>query len=110
MEYCPKCGAPLKVALVSRRSAYERPEKQEKQEKEEKAEKSEKHEKGEANRFWVLIAGLIIIVLGATSLVARLFSVPEVWSGAFFLLVIGAVIIISAIYGATRATRRNPRP
>jgi F0F1-type ATP synthase assembly protein I len=106
MEYCPKCGAPLKSARVYR-EAYEKYEKHEKQEKAEKAEKTEKHEKGEASRFWALIAGLIIIVLGATSLMATLFNID---SGPFFLIIVGILIIIFAIYGATRATRRSPRP
>ena len=113
MEYCSKCGAPLKTARVSRREAYEKHEKHEKhekQEKDEKAEKTEKHEKGEASRFWMLIAGLIIIVIGATSLTATLFNIPDPWRGAFFFVIVGVIIIIFAIYGATRATRRSPRP
>lgn len=110
MEYCPKCGASLKAAKVSRREAYEKHEKHEKQEKAEKAEKTEKHEKGEASRFWVLIVGLIIIVIGATSLASMLLNIPNLWRGAFFLVIVGIVIIIFAIYGATRATRRSPQP
>jgi len=103
MKYCPKCGASLKAETVS----YEKHEKHEKHEKEEKA---EKHEKGEASRFWALIGGLILVILGVTSLLTTFFGLPEPWQGAFVLIVIGILIIIFAIYGAAKASKRNPRP
>lgn len=106
MKYCPKCGASLKAEMVSR-EAYEKYEKHEKHEKEEKA---EKHEKGETSRFWALIGGLILVVIGAVSLITTFFDLPDPWRGAIFLVIVGIVIIIVAIYGATRASRRNPLP
>ncbi len=106
MEYCPKCGASLKAREISR-EAYERHEKQEKQEKHEKEEKGEKHEKGETGRFWALIGGLILVVLGAGSIIARILNQDF---GPFFLVIVGVLIIIFAIYGVTRASRRSPQP
>jgi len=103
MEYCPKCGASLKAKIVTR-EAYEKHEKQEKHEKEEKA---EKHEKGETSRFWALIGGLILIILGAGSIIAKALNQDF---GPFFLVIVGALIIILAIYGATRASKGSPRP
>ncbi len=107
MKYCPRCGAVLKAEAVARKEAYEKHEKQEKQEKEEKG---EKHEKGETGRFWALIGGLILVVLGATSLITIVFRLPSEWRGAFFLVAVGVLFIIFAIYGAARASKRHPRP
>jgi hypothetical protein len=106
MEYCPKCGAPLRAESAPRAAQ----EKQEKHEKREKEEKTEKHEKGEAGRFWMLIGGLILVALGGLSLATALFGLPEPYRGALFLVIVGLLIIVFAIYGATRASRRHPRP
>jgi hypothetical protein len=106
MEYCPKCGAPLKAESAPR-AAQEKGEKHEKREKEEK---TEKHEKGEAGRFWMLIGGLILVALGGLSMATALFGLPEPYRGALFLVIVGLLIIVFAIYGATRASRRHPRP
>lgn len=107
MKYCPRCGAVLKAEAIAGGEAYE---KYEKHEKQEKGEKAEKHEKGETGRFWALIGGLILVVLGATSLITIVFRLPSQWRGAFFLVVVGMLFIVLAIYGATRASRRHPRP
>lgn len=109
MEFCPKCGASLRFESSSR-EAYEKHEKGEKEEKEEKQEKQEKHEKGETSRFWALIGGLIVILIGVTSLISTIFDLSSPWRGALFMIVIGALIIIVAIYGAIRSSRRSPRP
>jgi len=106
VKYCPKCGASLKVGAVPG-EAYEKYEKHEKHEKEEKA---EKHEKGETSRFWALIGGLILLVIGVTSIISTFFDVPDPWRGAFFLVIVGIIIIIVAFYGAAKASKRNPRP
>ena len=106
MQYCPKCGASLRAQAVTR----ETHEKHEKQEKQEKGEKAEKHEKGETSSYWALIAGLIILAIGAVSLTATFFDIRDPWRGAFFLVAIGIVIIIVAIYGTVTASRRSPRP
>jgi len=109
IEYCPKCGASLKAEMVSRET-YEKHEKHEKQEKHEKEEKAEKHEKGETSRFWALLVGLIIVVIGATSLVKTFFGLPDAWRGAFFLVAFGVIIISFAMYGVAKTSQRNPRP
>ena len=109
MEHCPKCGASLKLGAISRET-YEKDEKHEKQEQHEKEEKAEKHEKEETSRFWVLIFGLIIVIIGATSLITTFLDLPSSWRGALLLVSIGAVIIIFAIYGAIKSSRRHPVP
>jgi amino acid transporter len=92
------------------RERYERREKQEKQEKGEKQEKQEKGEKQETSVLWALVAGLILIALGVISVLTTFFGLAGLPSGAVFLLVIGVVIILVAIYSAVRAGRRSPRP
>jgi uncharacterized membrane protein YvbJ len=112
VKYCPKCGAPVGAEMVAR-ERYERREKQEKQEKGEKQEKQEKQEKGEKQEtsvLWALVAGLILIALGVISVLTTFFGLAGLPSGAVFLLVIGVVIILVAIYSAVRAGRRSPRP
>jgi predicted ATP-dependent serine protease len=112
IAYCPKCRASLKAEPVTRqvREKGEKREKDEKQEKEEKGEKGEKHEKGETSRFWVLVGGLMLVILGLVSFVTILFEVSEPLRGASFLVVLGTFIIIIAIYGAVKASQRNPQP
>ncbi len=97
MVYCPKCGASLKAEKVVKET-YE------------KHEKGEKHEKSETGLFWALIGGLILVVLGALSLITTFFGLPDPWRGAFFLVIVGILIVIFAIYGVARASRRSPRP
>lgn len=113
MKYCPKCGASLKPETISKEEAYEKHEKQEKEEKkekEEKGEKAEKHEKGEANRFWMLIGGLILVVFGLLSLLTIFLGISEPLRGAFFLVIVGVLIVVFAVYGAIKASRRSPVP
>lgn len=107
MEHCPKCGTFLKAEKVPKKEAYEKQEKQEKQEKDEKA---EKHEKGESSRFWALIGGLILVVLGMVSLVTIVLDLSDAWRNAFFLMALGIIIIVFAFYGAARASQRHPQP
>lgn len=109
MKHCPKCGASLKLGAISRET-YEKYEKEEKTERHEKEEKTEKHEKEEVSRFWILIFGIIIVIIGATSLITALLDLPSSWRGAVLLVSIGIVIILFAIYGAMKSSRRNPRP
>lgn len=109
MRYCPSCGFLLGSETPSG-EVYEKHEKHEKHEKEEKGEKSEKHEKEEVSRFWVLVGGAFLLIIGIMSLTADLLDVTPQWRGAFFLVLVGTLIVVLAIYGATAATRRNPRP
>ena len=108
MSFCPKCGAPLKAqpASVESRPTYRRVEKAEKGEKTEKREKGEKHEYG---FLGPLIGGLILIFIGAASYleITKMYDSIVIW--AFFLVLIGVLIIIGAAYGYTTAGRRHPK-
>lgn len=108
MSFCPKCGAPLKDQrpTVEAKTTYRRDEKAEKAEKNEKAEKHEKHEYGFVGP---LIGGLILIFIGAASYleVTKMFDSRVVW--AFFLIIIGVLIIVGAAFGFITAARRHPR-
>lgn len=116
MSFCAKCGAPVKIEQVSAvtgRREYRRREKNEKgekREKEEKGEKTEKKEKGEYGFLAPLVGGLILIMLGITwwLSITQGFNWRLLW--AFFLVMVGAVIIIAAIYGAFVLRKRHPRP
>ncbi len=109
MEYCPKCGASLKIEKTYRET-HEKQEKQEKHEKHEKDEKGEKHEKGERSLLWALLGGIVILVIGALSIITTFLGIRDPWRGAFFLVILGVIIVIFAIYGALKATQRNPSP
>jgi len=120
MVFCPNCGASLKLeAPVQAQPATQMPrreekaEKHEKQEKREKQEpeKGEKHEKGEYGFIGWLIGGLILIFIGATAFlnIQYHFANPAV-GFALFLVIVGVLIIIAAIYLVTTARRRSPSP
>jgi membrane-bound ClpP family serine protease len=109
MKYCSKCGASLKAEPVAR-EVSEKHEKHEKDEKHEKEEKGEKHEKDETSRFWALIGGIMLVILGLVSFIAIVFGFPDPWRGAFFLVILGVFIIIVALYGTVRASQRSPKP
>lgn len=114
MAFCPRCGAPLKAAapvqaapVRQRSEKAEKGEKQEKQEKQE-PEKGEKHEKGEYGFVGWLVGGLILILIGFFALlnISGYLSWPIGW--AIVLLIIGVVIIVSAVYFAGMARKRYP--
>jgi uncharacterized membrane protein YvbJ len=120
MAFCPRCGASLKVEAPvqaapapqapRREEKAEKGEKQEKREKQE-PEKGEKHEKGEYGFIGWLVGGLILIFIGAMAFlnVQYNFVTPAVGL-ALFLLIVGAIIIIAAIYLVTSARKRSPSP
>jgi len=123
MSFCPKCGAPVNIAqgptapgapTAPTRREYRRREKDEekgeKGEKHEKEEKGEKGEKGEAGFLAPLVGGLILIFLGVAWWFSRTsgFDPRILW--ALFLVVVGIVIIIAAIYGAFVLRKRHPTP
>lgn len=123
MAFCPKCGAPLKAqkppaqpaAAPAPAQAPYRAEKGEKGEKGEKAEKEEKGEKGETHekRGWMfmgpLIGGLILIFLGFMAYLQIYGILRSDVAGATFLVIIGIVIIIAAIYAVMVTSKRYPR-
>jgi Flp pilus assembly protein TadB len=123
MTFCPNCGASLKAvqpAVAAQPTApprgekAEKGEKQEKREKEtrdqrEKREKGEKHEKrGQYGFAGPLIGGLILIFFGLMLFISLTTSIGWGILWAFFVVVIGIIIIIGAIYAATMASRRHP--
>jgi uncharacterized Zn finger protein (UPF0148 family) len=112
MTFCPNCGASLKVEqapTVTTRPVRHRGEKEEKHEKQEKSEKGEKHEKGEYGFIGPLIGGLILIFLGLVAYLEMTHMVERGMLGALFFVIIGTIIIIAALYGATLARKRYPR-
>ena len=95
----------------TRPTGYRRGEKSEKSEKAEKHEKGEKGEKHELGFLGPLIGGLILIFLGAAAFVGVSYphyDLRTFW--AFFLLLIGVLVIIAAIYGAFVLAKRHPKP
>jgi len=113
MSFCPRCGASLKAEQVTARAppvTYRKDEKAEKREKSEKSEKGEKREKGEYSFVGLLIGGLIVMLVGLVAYVdiTGIASGRLVW--AVFLVIIGLVIIIGAIYVALTVPRRHPKP
>jgi uncharacterized membrane protein YvbJ len=116
MAFCPRCGAPVKgepsvkaAPSPQRREKAEKGEKQEKQEKEE-PEKSEKQEKSEFGVAGWLIGGLILILIGLFAVLQLLGYLPQGTGLAFILLIVGALVIIAAIYFISKAQRQNPTP
>ncbi len=119
--FCPKCGAMIKIEQAAgagtrparyRNEKNEKTEKDEKREKDEKNEKAEKHEKREHAFIGWLIGGLAVILIGVMYLVQRYIVYEEQrhMANAFFLIFIGAIIIVGAFYGAMLASRRHPKP
>ncbi|MEM2111431.1 MAG: zinc ribbon domain-containing protein [Candidatus Bathyarchaeia archaeon] len=109
MTFCPKCGAALKAEqprYVAERIKGEKEEKYEKKEKKEKTEKTEKHEKREYAFIGPLIGGLILIIIGLMSYLHVTGYVRKEIVGAFFLVILGVLVIIGAIFAA----RRTPKP
>jgi len=121
MAFCPKCGAALKVEqppteAVSAPAPYraektekhEKREKEEKGEKREKAEKTEKHEKREFGVIGPLIGGLILIVVGFMFYLQVTGFLRRQVASALFLIIVGVIIIVGALYATMMATRRHP--
>ncbi len=115
MSFCAKCGAAQKLQQAppppTTRGEYRRREKEEeKGEKREKQEKGEKHEKGEYGFLGPLVGGLILIFLGLVWWLGmfQTFQWQVLW--AFFLVLVGIIIIVAAAYGALVLRRRHPAP
>ncbi len=114
MAFCPRCGAPLKTAAPAApvRQRSEKAEKGEKQEKHEKQEpeKGEKHEKGQYGYVGWLIGGLILILVGFLALLQISNIITSEIGWALVLLIVGAAVIITAVYFASVARKRYPPP
>jgi len=118
MTFCPQCGAALKVTEPRLPERYisekaEKQEKHEKHEKEEKMEKGEQPEKFEKKEYSVLgplIGGVILILAGFMFYlaVAGVLNLRSIFP--FFLIIIGAIVILGVSIGAVRARKKNPMP
>jgi len=118
MTFCPKCGVALKVTEPRSPERYrsekaEKQEKHEKHEKEEKMEKGEQPEKFEKKEYSVLgplIGGSILILVGFMLYlaVAGVLNMRSIFP--FFLIIIGAIVILGVAIGAVRAREKHPRP
>jgi hypothetical protein len=118
MAFCPTCGASLKGAPQAPPAAAppmpprnEKDEKsREKSEKHTGGEKGEKPEKADYSFVGFLVGGLVLVTIGVFALLDLAY--PGVLNSttdlAAMLLIIGVIIIIAAIYIATRARRRFP--
>ena len=118
MSFCPKCGTALKVERPPTPAAppapyrgekAEKREKEEKEERREKREKEEKHEKREYGPIGPFIGGLILILLGLMFYLALTTPAIGNVAWAIFLVVIGIIIIVGAVYAAMIAARRHPQ-
>jgi hypothetical protein len=120
MSFCPNCGAPLRETTATAPPPPPAPappthikyEKEEKHEKQEKGEKGEKHEKGEYAFIGPLIGGIVLIIIGLISYLQVTRVINEVTIGAlwaFFIVIVGLLLIFGAIYAMTTARRRYPR-
>ena len=119
--FCPKCGATLKAGATRPPMPPERyiSEKAEKQEKHEKNEKNEKNEKGEhQEKFEKQEYGILGPLVGGAVLILVGFMLYLAVSGIlnfrsifpFFLIIIGAIVILGVAIGSVMAKGRNPRP
>jgi Flp pilus assembly protein TadB len=114
MTFCPRCGAPLKTAAPvqtapapRRNEKAEKGEKQEKHEKQE-PEKGEKHEKGQYGFAGWLVGGLILILIGFFALLQISNVITSGISWAIILLIGGVLVIIAAVYFASKARKHYP--
>jgi uncharacterized Zn finger protein (UPF0148 family) len=118
MSFCPNCGASLREAAVvaPQPSAPAPPPtthvRYEKEEKREKGEKREKHEKGEYGWIGPFIGGIVLIIIGLISYLEVTNILNQVtrqilW--AFFIIIVGILLIFGAIYAMTTARRKYPQ-
>jgi len=118
MAFCPQCGATLGVTATRSTERYisekaeieEKQEKHEKEEKTEKGEKTEKYEKQEYSVFGALFGGFVLILLGIMFYLTVTGTITLRSIFPFFLIIIGACVILGVIIGAVRAKGKHPRP
>jgi uncharacterized membrane protein YvbJ len=121
MTFCPQCGAVLRAKearqpeyyvseKAEKQEKYEKHEKDEKEEKMEKGEQPEKYEKKEYSILGPLVGGVILILVGFMFYLAvsGVINVRSVFP--FFLIIIGAIVILGVAIGAVMARKKNPLP
>ncbi len=109
MAYCPNCGASLQAEPSYTRRDWRRERRERRRnEKEEKNEKDEQYEKGGRSYIGPLIGGIILVLIGLSSALSILGY--QIWNLTWpvVIVVIGVIIIISAL--ARTARRTNPQP
>jgi uncharacterized membrane protein YvbJ len=118
MTFCPKCGATLRATATRPAERYrsekaekeEKHEKNEKEEKMEKGEQPEKYEKQEYSVFGSLFGGFILIFLGIIFYLTVSGTITLRSVFPFFLIIVGAIVILGVLIGAVRAKGKHPRP
>ena len=123
MVFCPKCGAPLRTEQpadlrdqwrTKRREWREQRREQRRQrrhaEKSEKDEKREKTEKHEYVFLGPLIGGLVLIIIGTFLYFLIVGGSGGEFLGALFLVFVGLIVIVAALYSILVRERRRPRP
>ncbi|HXX87059.1 MAG TPA: zinc ribbon domain-containing protein [Candidatus Acidoferrum sp.] len=122
MVFCPKCGAALQTQQPADwrerrreiRNEWRERRRQMKQQRHEneKGEAAgwEKTEKHEYFLIGPLIGGLILIFLGIALYLVLVGGAGAEALWASFLVVVGLIIIVGAIYGVLVAGRRHPKP
>jgi len=114
MVFCPRCGASLKGTATPGQAPpiqpyrYEKAEKNDRRDMREHPEKGEKQEKSEYDFVGYLIGGLILITIGVFALLDLTSPLNSSQDLAAMLLIIGVIIIVGAIYIATRARKHFP--
>jgi len=105
MAFCSRCGAPLNSGDATSSSLRTQQE-----EKAEKPEKNEKQEKGEYGFVGWLIGGLILITTGLLATLQFAKIIPSGTMIPSLLLMIGSIVIVSALYFVNLARKRAPTP
>lgn len=112
MTFCPKCGSPLQSAPAVEAKPAAAPARGEKGEKHEKEEKGEKREKPEKGEFWLtglIIGGILLVIVGFISFLNLTGLIRREFAWAISLVIVGAVVILGAIYAYVAASRRHPK-
>jgi uncharacterized membrane protein YvbJ len=111
MTFCPKCGSSLQVATAAQTKPAPAPARGEKGEKHEKEEKGEKKEKPEKGGIWLtglIIGGILLVIVGFMEFLNLSGLIRREFATAIILVIIGAVVILGAIYAFVVASRRHP--
>jgi uncharacterized membrane protein YvbJ len=117
--FCPKCGAALKSAEVGdwrqemrqRRREWREQRRQGREEGRatKTGEKYEKREKHEHPFIGAFIAGSILILLGIFAFFAATATLSSELAFAYFLIMVGVIIVVLMGYAAVLAARRHPK-
>jgi uncharacterized membrane-anchored protein len=115
MTFCPNCGASLKAGTTAQGQTspppYDYYRYRHRHEKQEKNEKGEKHEKPGGGYFGMIIAGVVVLLIGALAyLNATTGFLTGPAASAIVIVIIGLIIVVAGLYYASRSRSRNPTP